>query len=106
MAWSGRRSPRSEVSELRGRFKVSQLILMTNSTVQARGRKQVVGLAPIHAATNEEEEEFVLKGWSAGNASQPATDFQDFTETRYFPNLSFQSPMKLRSSLTAQYLLG
>ena len=49
----------------------------------------MVGLAPMHAATNEEEEEkFVLKGWPAGNASHPATDFQDFTETRYFPTLN------------------
>ena len=45
----------------------------------------------LHAATNEQEvEEFVLKGWPAGNASQTATDFQAFAETRYIPNLSYQ----------------
>ena len=67
---------------------------------EAGGRPRTV-----HAATNEEEvEKFVLKGWPAGNASQPASGFQDFTETRYFPTLTLQSPMKLRRSLTTQDL--
>ena len=46
----------------------------------------MVGLAPyIHAATNEEDvEEFVLKLCPAGNASQPATGFQAFTEANIF----------------------
>ena len=36
-----------------------------------------------HAAANEEEvAKFALKGWPAGNLSQPATGFQDFTESR------------------------
>ena len=55
----------------------------------------------LHAATNEEKvEEFVLKGWPAGNLSQPATGFQDFTEARYFPILSLQSPTEAQEILT------
>ena len=52
---------------------------------EAAGRPRTV-----HAAANEQEvEEFVLKGWPAGNASQSATDFQAFAETRYTPNFSY-----------------
>ena len=48
----------------------------------------------VHTATNEEEVEFVLKGWPPGNASQPSTGFQAFAETRYFLNLGFPSSLK------------
>ena len=67
---------------------------------EAGGRPRTV-----HAATNEEEaEKFVLKGWLASKASQPATGFQDITETRYFPILSLQFPLNPKRSLAARYL--
>ena len=45
-----------------------------------------------------------IKGWGAGNASQSTTGFQAFTGTRYFSNLSLQSSLKPKRSLTTQYL--
>ena len=60
----------------------------------------------LHAATNEEEvEKFVLKEYRAGNASQPATGFQDFTENRFFPNISFMSPVKPKGSLKTRRVM-
>ena len=56
----------------------------------------------MHPAANEEEVvEFVLEGWSAGNASQSATGFQTFLETRYIPITE-----KSERSLTTQDLSG
>ena len=57
----------------------------------SKGKESAGQPRTFHAATNEQEvEEFVLKGWPAGNASLPATDFQAFAETRYIPNFSYQ----------------
>ena len=67
---------------------------------EAGGRPRTV-----YAATNEEEvEEFVLKGWPAGYASPPATGFRALTVVRHFTNLSLQSSLKPKRSLTTNYL--
>ena len=52
----------------------------------SKGKEAAGRPRTLHAATNEEEvEEFVHKGWPAGNASQPAKDFHVFAETRCIP---------------------
>ena len=57
-----------------------------NKGKEAAGRPRT-----LRQRMNEKEvEEFVLNEWPAGNAFQPAIDFQAFAETRYIPNFSYQ----------------
>ena len=46
------------------------------------GRRQVVGLAPHTQRQRKRRRRGAIKGWPASNASQPATSFQCFKETK------------------------
>ena len=68
-----------------------------NDQYNSTSKGKAAGVRPhtvckyVYAATDEEDvEEFILKGWPAGNASQPATGFQNFTEATK-PDISLTS---------------